>query len=235
MSVILIGMPASGKSTLGVLLAKKLGLRFIDSDLLIQETEGKLLHDIIEERGIDGFLEVENRVNASITDTAAIISTGGSAVYCAEAMEHLRTLGKVVYLKISLETMLSRLGDYVHRGVVLPDGYTLEDMYKYFGDREIALCRELTKLHEEIIRTTLSEAIKKYTETAPKGEFVLVIKGYKGEDEATDKPEPLEMVKQLMAEGKSLKDAVKETSKALSYPKNHLYDAALEMISKEEE
>lgn len=129
MSVILIGMPASGKSTLGVLLAKKLGLRFIDSDLLIQETEGKLLHDIIEERGIDGFLEVENRVNASITDTAAIISTGGSAVYCAEAMEHLRTLGKVVYLKISLETMLSRLGDYVHRGVVLPDGYTLEDMY----------------------------------------------------------------------------------------------------------
>ncbi len=129
MSVILIGMPASGKSTLGVLLAKKLGLRFIDSDLLIQETEGRLLHDIIEERGIDGFLEVENRVNASITDTAAIISTGGSAVYCAEAMEHLRTLGKVVYLKISLETMLSRLGDYVHRGVVLPDGYTLEDMY----------------------------------------------------------------------------------------------------------
>ena len=130
MSVILIGMPASGKSTLGVLLAKKLGLRFIDTDLLIQETEGKLLHDIIEERGIDGFLEVENKVNVSVTDTRAVISTGGSAVYCAEAMEHLRTLGKVVYLKISLKTMLSRLGDYVHRGVVLPDGYTLEDMYR---------------------------------------------------------------------------------------------------------
>ena len=113
---------------------------------------------------------------------------------------------------------------------------TLEDMYKYFGDREIALCRELTKLHEEISRTTLSAAIAKYTETPPKGEFVIVIRGYKGEDEATaQKPDPLQMVKQLMAEGKSLKDAVKETSKALSYPKNHLYDAALEMMSKEEQ
>ena len=111
---------------------------------------------------------------------------------------------------------------------------TLEDMYKYFGDREIALCRELTKMHEEIIRTTLGEAIAKYTETPPKGEFVIVIRGYKGEDAQTDKPDPLQMVKQLMDQGKSLKDAVKETSKALSYPKNHLYDAALEMISKEE-
>ena len=113
---------------------------------------------------------------------------------------------------------------------------TLEDMYKYFGDREIALCRELTKLHEEISRTTLSAAIAKYTETPPQGEFVIVIRGYKGEDEAAaQKPDPLQMVKQLMEEGKSLKDAVKETSKALSYPKNHLYDAALEMISKEEQ
>ena len=113
---------------------------------------------------------------------------------------------------------------------------TLEDMYKYFGDLEIALCRELTKLHEEIIRTTLSQAIAKYTETPPKGEFVLVIRGYKGEDEtAAEKPDPLQMVKNLMAEGKSLKDAVKETSKALSYPKNHLYDAALQMIAEEEE
>ena len=113
---------------------------------------------------------------------------------------------------------------------------TLEDMYKYFGDREISLCRELTKMHEEIIRTTLSQAIAKYTETPPKGEFVLVIRGYKGEDEAgAEKPDPLQMVKSLMAEGKSLKDAVKETSKALSYPTNHLYDAALQMISEEEE
>ena len=130
MSVILIGMPSCGKSTLGVLLAKKLGYRFIDSDLLIQEREGMLLHDIIESKGIDGFLAIENEVNASITDTRAVISTGGSAVYGKEAMEHLRTLGSVVYLNISCDTMVSRLGDYVHRGVVLPEGYTLEDMYR---------------------------------------------------------------------------------------------------------
>lgn len=129
-SVILIGMPSCGKSTLGVLLAKKLGYRFIDSDLLIQEREGKLLHDIIEERGIDGFLEVENTVNCGIDDHAAVISTGGSAIYGKEEMEHFSALGKVVYLRISFETMQSRLGDYVHRGVVLPEGYTLLDMYR---------------------------------------------------------------------------------------------------------
>lgn len=129
MSVILIGMPSCGKSTVGVLLAKKLGYKFIDSDLLIQEREGSLLHDIIAEKGIDGFLRIENDVNCSITDKSAVISTGGSAVYGKEAMEHLKTLGKVVYLNISYETMSARLGDYVHRGVVLREGYTLKDMY----------------------------------------------------------------------------------------------------------
>lgn len=129
MSVILIGMPSCGKSTLGVLLAKKLGLRFIDSDLLIQEREGRLLHDIIKDEGTNGFLKIENDVNASIDDTDAVISTGGSAVYGADAMANFARLGIIVYIKISLPTMLSRLGDYVHRGVVLPDGYTLADMY----------------------------------------------------------------------------------------------------------
>lgn len=129
MSVTLIGMPSCGKSTLGVLLAKRLGFRFIDSDLLIQEREGMLLHDIIEKKGNQAFLQIENEINASITDTHAVISTGGSAVYGEKAMAQLATLGKIVYLKISPDTMLSRLGDYVHRGVVLPDGYTLRDMY----------------------------------------------------------------------------------------------------------
>ena len=129
MSVTLIGMPSCGKSTLGVLLAKRLGYRFIDSDLLIQERESALLHDIITRDGVEGFLKIENEVNLSITDTRAVISTGGSAVYGAEAMQHLSSLGTVVYLKISLDTMLTRLGDYVHRGVVLPNGCTLEDMY----------------------------------------------------------------------------------------------------------
>ncbi len=129
MSVILIGMPSCGKSTVGVLLAKKLGYRFIDSDLLIQESEGRLLHDIISDEGIDGFIAIENNVNCGIVDEKAVISTGGSAVYGSEAMAHLKTLGKIVYLNISYETMSQRLGDYVNRGVVLREGYTLKDMY----------------------------------------------------------------------------------------------------------
>lgn len=145
MSVILIGMPSCGKSTLGVLLAKKLGYRFIDSDLVIQEREGMLLHDIIEQKGREEFLKIENDVNCSINDEKAVISTGGSAVYGKEAMAHLKNLGKVVYINISCETMLARLGDYVHRGVVLPDGYTLEDMYA-----------ERSKLYEKYADITIN-------------------------------------------------------------------------------
>ena len=129
-SIILIGMPSCGKSTLGVLLAKRLGMRFLDSDLLIQEQEGMLLHQIINERGISGFLAVENRVNSSICDDNTVVSTGGSVIYGKEAMEHLSALGTVVYLRIPFETMKERLGDYTHRGVVMPNGGTLEEMYR---------------------------------------------------------------------------------------------------------
>lgn len=147
-------MPSCGKSTLGVLLAKKLGFRFIDSDLLIQEREGKLLHDIISERGIDGFLAVENEVNLGIVDRAAVISTGGSAVYGKEAMEHFAGLGEIVYLRITFETMQARLGDYVHRGVVLPEGYTLLDMY-----------RERSVLYEKYANLTVDVGAGDITDT----------------------------------------------------------------------
>ena len=90
-NVVLIGMPASGKSTVGVLLAKNLGYRFLDCDLLIQEREGKLLHEIIAERGVQGFLELENCVCSEIEADRTVISTGGSAVYGEEAMTHLKT------------------------------------------------------------------------------------------------------------------------------------------------
>ena len=129
MSIILIGMPSCGKSTLGVLLAKRLGYRFIDSDLLIQEKMGKLLHEIISERGNEGFLKVENEVNLSISEKNAVIATGGSVVYCDEAMKNLKSLGKIIYLKIPYEEMCRRLGDFSHRGVILNKGTTLEDMY----------------------------------------------------------------------------------------------------------
>ena len=129
MSIILIGMPSCGKSTLGVLLAKKLGMEFIDSDLLIQKKHQKLLHELIKEHGNDGFLEIESEVNCSITEQNAVIATGGSAVSSERAMRHFATIGKIVYIHISYEEMEARLGDFAHRGVVMPEGYTLRDLY----------------------------------------------------------------------------------------------------------
>ena len=106
---------------------------------------------------------------------------------------------------------------------------TLEDLSEAFGaDRKISLCRELTKLHEEVVRTTLGEAIEKYTANAPKGEFVLVVDGAApAEKEVPTAGDAGEMVKRLMGEGLSRKDAIKQTAKALDLPKNVVYDAAL--------
>lgn len=128
-SIVLIGMPGVGKSTIGVILAKEIGYQFMDSDLLIQEREGCLLKDIIARDGIDGFLQVENDVNLSIETEKAVIATGGSVVYGQEAMEHLKKIACVVYLKCPYERLTKRLGDLKGRGVVLRDGQTLRSIY----------------------------------------------------------------------------------------------------------
>lgn len=128
-NIILIGMPGVGKSTVGVVLAKKLGYNFLDSDLLIQEKYKKLLHEIIEERGIEGFWQVENEVNASIKTDNTVIATGGSVIYGKDAMEHLSQLGTIVYLKLSCEELAVRLGDLNDRGVTLKEGQDLEGLY----------------------------------------------------------------------------------------------------------
>ncbi len=129
-NVILIGMPGSGKSTVGVVLAKRLGYQFLDTDLLIQEKQEKLLFQLIEELGEAGFLVLENNINASVQAEKSVIATGGSAVYGREAMEHFGKLGVVVYLKLAYEELEERLGDLHQRGVVLKKGYTLYDLYK---------------------------------------------------------------------------------------------------------
>ena len=129
-NIVLIGMPGSGKSTVGVVLAKMLGLHFLDSDLVIQETEGKLLSEIIEEKGPDGFLAVEDRVNAGLQCEKTVIATGGSAVFGANAMAHLKEIGTVVYLKLPYRELERRLSDIKGRGVVLRDGQTLHDLYE---------------------------------------------------------------------------------------------------------
>ena len=145
-NIVLIGMPGVGKSTIGVILAKVLGYSFLDADLLIQEQEGKLLREIIEEKGTDGFIEVENRVNASIRADRAIIATGGSVVYGKEAMEHLKEIGRVVYLKVSYAILEIRLADIKGRGVVLKKGQTLETLFE-----------ERSKLYEQYADIEVSE------------------------------------------------------------------------------
>lgn len=129
-NIVLIGMPGVGKSTVGVVLAKVMGYQFVDADLVIQEKEGKLLCEIIEEVGTEGFIEVENRINSGIEAHHAIIATGGSVVYGKEAMEHLKEIGTVIYLYLPYEKIDKRLSDIKGRGVVLRNGQTLKDLYE---------------------------------------------------------------------------------------------------------
>ncbi|POP32524.1 shikimate kinase [Lactonifactor longoviformis] len=128
-NIILIGMPGVGKSTVGVILAKVLGYQFIDADLVIQQQENRLLREIIEEEGEAGFLNIENRVNASLQAERAVIATGGSVVYCREAMRHLKEIGTVIYLELSYGALKNRLGNLKGRGVVLKEGQDLRGLY----------------------------------------------------------------------------------------------------------
>ena len=129
-NIVLTGMPGAGKSTVGVVLAKRIGYRFVDSDLVIQEKYGKLLHELIEEQGVEGFWKIENEVNASLELQRSVIATGGSVIYGREAMEHLRRMGTVIYLKLPLAEVVERLGDLNARGVTLMPGQTLEELYE---------------------------------------------------------------------------------------------------------
>lgn len=156
-NIVLIGMPGVGKSTIGVILAKVLGYQFVDADLLIQQQEGKLLKDIIAEVGTEGFIQVENRVNASIQAENTIIATGGSVVYGKEAMEHLKSIGTVVYLKVSYEILQKRLADIKGRGVVLKEGQNLQSLFE-----------ERTPLYEKYADIEISEESLSVEETVEK-------------------------------------------------------------------
>ena len=158
-TIVLIGMPGVGKSTAGVVLAKVLGYEFIDADLIIQQQEGKLLREIIAEVGTDGFIEVENRVNSQIEVEKSVIATGGSVVYGKEAMQHLREIGTVVYLKVSYDILEKRLHDIKGRGVVLKDGQDLRGLYEervplYEKYADITVCEDNLNVEQTIEKIT---------------------------------------------------------------------------------
>ena len=153
-NIVLIGMPGVGQSTVGVILAKELGYQFLDADLLIQKRENRLLKEIIEQEGVDGFIEIENQVNASIEADRTVVATGGSVVYGEEAMAHLKKIATVIYLRLSYEELEKRLGNLKNRGVVLREGQTLKDLYE-----------ERIKLYEKYADLIVDEENKGIEET----------------------------------------------------------------------
>ncbi len=126
----LIGMPGCGKSCMGRAISKKLGMKNIDADKVIEQKKGKKLHELIEEFGLDGFKRIEEEVLLSIDLDNIILSTGGSAVYYPKVMEYYKKIGKIIYLYCSYEVIEQRLGDFSKRGVVLKPDQTLKDLYE---------------------------------------------------------------------------------------------------------
>ena len=166
-NIIFIGMPAVGKSTVGVVVAKRLGYEFIDTDLLIQKQENRLLREIIAEEGLDGFLSIENQVNRDVEAEHAVISPGGSVVYCEEAMKHYKEIGTIVYLHASFEVINSRLKNAKKRGVALRDGQTLKDLYdervvlfEKYADITVKAPRNLLYLEDKVRKSVLNRVAR---------------------------------------------------------------------------
>ena len=128
-NITLIGMPGSGKSTVGVLLAKALGYQFLDTDLLLQQREGALLQDILEGRGVEGFLDAEERVLTSLACQGTVIAPGGSAVCRPRSMAHLARLGRIVYLQVPLAELERRVDNITTRGIAMAPGESLGQVF----------------------------------------------------------------------------------------------------------
>lgn len=128
-NLILIGMPGAGKSTVGVVLAKRMGLGFVDTDLLIQMRSGKLLQDLIDGAGLEAFRTIEEQTLCEFDVCNAVVATGGSAIYSDAAMEHLAAIGTIIFLDVSLTDLEQRLSDMSTRGLVIDPEATLADLY----------------------------------------------------------------------------------------------------------
>jgi shikimate kinase len=129
LNIILIGMPGAGKSTVGVLLAKRLGYHFVDTDLILQTRQLGRLQEIIAREGMERFKELEADTLCSLEVSHSVVATGGSAVYSARAMDRLRALGKLVFIDIPLEELLTRVHDMDTRGLVIGPGESYQQLY----------------------------------------------------------------------------------------------------------
>ena len=155
-------MPSSGKSTVGVVLAKTINKGFVDTDILIQQREGCTLQDIIDEKGNDYFHNIEEQVLLDFDGKDYVVATGGSAIYFDRAMAHFKRNGKIVYLKVSLDTVLTRLNNIRTRGVTLEKGQTLADLYH----QRIPLYEKHADIVIEADGLTVEEVVERIMEAA---------------------------------------------------------------------
>ena len=168
-NIVLIGMPGVGKSSIGVVLAKVLGMAFIDSDIVIQQETGHTLRELIEELGTEGFLALEDRINAEIDAKNTVIATGGSAVFGVNAMEKFRKTGIIVYLAADYENLIGRFSDLDDRGVVHSEGQTLKDVFDqrsrlYEKYAHITVWQKSSDFRMEEIINTIIDNIKTTTD-----------------------------------------------------------------------
>ena len=159
-NIILIGMPGSGKSTVGVLVAKALGMDFLDVDLVIQQREGQLLQDIVDSRGVDGFLDAEEAAVCSVNCTRTVIAPGGSAVCREKAARHLKQLGTVIYLELPCSALVSRLHNMGSRGIAMEKGQTLQDVYDYRVPIYQACADHTVSADHEKLQDTVAEVLR---------------------------------------------------------------------------
>lgn len=234
-NVILIGMSGAGKSTLGVLLAKALGKQFVDTDLLIQQRSGRLLQSIIDTDGVDRFLCLEEEVVSSLKVQGCVIATGGSVVYSAAAMQHLKAHGTAVYLSVDYPELHRRLADVRDRGIVFKGASDLRAVY----EERLPLYRSYADLTVECTGCGVEEAVNKITAAlkkrntrfilaskSPRRKEILESMGMQFEivvadtDESSDETDPRALVEllsrrkglavrdRLLSEGRDLSDTV---------------------------
>lgn len=160
MNIILIGMPGSGKSTVGVLLAKAMLKSFVDTDLLVQIKQGMTLIEIIGQKGIDGFVNIENEIIKNQMFENTVVATGGSVVYGEEAMQALKRNGKVVYLKVDPDELEKRVLNITTRGIAMPEGYTLKELYL----ERAPLYEKYADITIDCTKLTVEETVRKVAE-----------------------------------------------------------------------